>query len=122
MRLRALTTAAQTNRLLMQERKNRVTGRLGLLVCESWEPTVPHDVTLVAELLGDPSGDWEAQTICMDHLGCSARNGELSVVAHGRIECPTAFIALVSRKDDAVAISYLARLLTTAGDIAQWSC
>jgi hypothetical protein len=107
--------------LLLQTRRNRATGRVGLLVCESWVSLDPSNATVLAELLGAPGGSWEDQTAYMDRLTVLARKDALALVAHGMGEHVVTFVvSAFENRDGHITFSYLARLLNTDGELAQW--
>lgn len=118
--LHTMIVAAKEERLLLQERQNLSSGEVGLLVCESWKPQVPEEVSLIAELLEVPGGTWEDQTLCFQRLERLAIQNELAVVAHGLGTRITPFIARMEEHDGSVRIAYLARMLRSAGELAQW--
>jgi hypothetical protein len=119
-RLVALAHAAGEGRLLLQGRLNSLTRTVGLVVCESWHAGVPSGLSLVAELLESRAADWAAQTQRMEQLVYLAAHGALSIVAHGPSERRAVFVGRVWRADGALDVEYLARLLITDEEIAQW--
>lgn len=119
--LRTLLAASAENRLLLQTRKNRFTSEVGLIVGESWTGADSQDVWLIAELLGAPGDEWQVQTEYFKRLDWLARRNQLSIVTHwtgGRL---TSFVVRMHRTEGRLRFWYLARLLMTGGELAQWS-
>lgn len=119
--LKTLLAAAAENRLLLQTRKNRFTGEVGLIVGESWTSADSQDVRLIAELFGAPGCEWQVQTACFERLDWLARRNQLSIVTHGTGDRPTSFVVRMHRTQGKLGWWYLARLLITDGELAQWS-
>ncbi len=120
--LNLIMVAATEQRLMLQKRRHKVTGDVGLLVCESWRHGEASPSALIAELLGIPRGTWAEQTQCMDYLTILARRRELSLVTHGTGTHHVTFVvSSVESADGHLTWSYVARLLLTDGELAQWS-
>ena len=76
---------------------------------------------LIAELLGAPGDEWQVQTDYFERLDWLARRNQLSIVMHGTGDRLTSFVVRMHRTEGKLGWWYLARLLMTDGELAQWS-
>ena len=116
-----IVCAANEERMCLQARRNCATGRVGLVVCESWNRLDASQCSVLAELLGAPGGSWEDQTRYMDRLTILAREEALALVSHGIGEHVVVFVTTtIEQREDTLHFEYLARLFSTEGELAQW--
>jgi hypothetical protein len=118
--LALLRAAAASNRILLRPRRNRLTGAVGLVLCEAFSAEDSEVVRVVAELLGPPGADWSVQTTYCDRLVWLAHRGELSIVGHGEGGARVAFLARLTETEHHIAVGYVARLLLSDAELAQW--
>src|ERR1043166_1488407 len=81
--LGSIETAAQEERLCLEERQNVLTGARGLIIAEGWEVQDPEVTHPLAELL--TGGSKESYAVAhnrFEWLGLAAFWQELSVVIH----------------------------------------
>ncbi len=118
--LDSFETAAMEGRLFFGACRNAMTGERGLIVGTGREHEIP---TALAELLGpSPHEMDDLARYQFDWLGWSASRRELSAVVHADEPggSRVAFAALARSQDDNLVFEYLARLLVTEVERAQW--
>ncbi len=116
-----LARAAQEGRLWGQMRQHRDTGRTGYVMCESWNMSDTRGAAVLAELVSDHTAPWVVQTEYMDRLATLAGTGRIAIVSHGPGEQLVPFLVTAfEQREGKLAFEYLARLLVTEYELAQW--
>jgi hypothetical protein len=123
----AIALAAKNQRLLLTERKNRITGRWGLIVCDVDQPRMYYEPGRpLAELPASvPAQLDEEAKGRFNRMGWNAERSRSSLVIHkpfqGTWARASAFVCLLGKgQGDALRIQYHARLLLHDQEVAQW--